>query len=308
LSIKFLILTVFLTIGQAASPIPRQAPNGPTNTSGDVQNQTKTENKPADLPSPPVNQNQTKTPETHGNKQGNNNTEQPVTVGKLPSVSITKDWTDRFYWLFSGLLVVIGGFQIWLLVRQLDTINRQADIAEQQKNQMIQAGEQTERIIAQMKETEVRDLRAYVGVSKVILSLEKPDVPRGIVEVKNFGKTPAYKVRQWIGIAPQSHPLTVILPESSSPETASVSVIFPDITTVSITDFKKPLPLDAVIGTAQLTIYVYGRITYEDIFKNEWHSNYRFIFGGPEGGKVYRNERNVIFGTMGPDSEGNEAT
>jgi hypothetical protein len=306
LSIKFLILTMFLTVTQATSPIPGQAPNSSADTRGNVQSQTKNENKPADLQAP-VNQNQTQTSESHGNKQGNNDAEQPVTVSKLPPVSITKDWTDRFYWLFSGLLVVIGGLQIWLLVRQLDTINRQADIAEQQKNQMIQAGEQTERIISQMKETEVRDLRAYIGVSKVMLGLQKPDTPRGIVEIKNFGKTPAYKVKQWAAIAIHSHPLTVVLPESSQ-EIASVSVIFPDITTVNLVDLKKPLPSNALIGTPQLTIYVYGGITYEDIFENKWHSNYRFIFGGPEGGRSYLDERNVRLGTMNPDSEGNDAT
>jgi hypothetical protein len=53
---------------------------------------------------------------------------------------------------------------------------------------------------------------------------------------------------------------------------------------------------------------MYGRTTYEDIFGNERYTNYRFIFGGPEAGKVYRDERNVLLGTMNPDFEGNDAT
>jgi len=173
---------------------------------------------------------------------------------------------------------------------------------------MVQAGEQTERIIAQMKEAEVRDLRAYVGVSKVILNLQKPQIPRGIVEIQNFGKTPAYKVRQWVGIAVHSYPLAAALPESPNPNPASVSVIFPGIKNANLVDLKKELPPNTVVGTQEITVYVYGRITYEDAFKNERQSNYRFFFGGPSGGRVYHDGNGPLLGAMYPDSEGNDAT
>ena len=65
---------------------------------------------------------------------------------------------------FTGYLVVVGvlqalvlGFTAWLIKRQAD--------------QMVEAGRQTERIIAQMKDTTVRQLRAYVGVAKIFLNL-----------------------------------------------------------------------------------------------------------------------------------------
>src|ERR1700733_4903370 len=150
---------MFLSVVQASSPIPGKTPNNSTSTGSEVQDKTQDKNTNTEPTTPAVSQDQPQGHDAHGSEQNSNNAEQPVTVSKLPPVSITKDWTDRFYWLFSGLLVVIGGLQIWLLVRQLNTINRQADIAHNQEVQMVQAGLQTERIIAQMKDTTVRQLR-----------------------------------------------------------------------------------------------------------------------------------------------------
>jgi hypothetical protein len=292
---------------QTPVPAPGKAPDSSTSTGDKIQDQSKGKRTPANMSPPTIDQNQSQTTEAHGNKQGNNNAEQLITVGKFPPVSITKDWTDRFYWGFSGLLVVVGGFQIWLLIRQLKIINRQTDIAEQQRTQMAQAGEQTERIIAQMKETEVRDLRAYVGVSKILLDLENMQVPEGLVEIQNFGKTPAYKVRHNTAIGIQTYPPSAPLPEIPQPERASVTVIFPQIKNLGKVALKKPLPQGFIVGTPNLTVYVYGNIRYEDAFGNQRTSNFRFIFGGTEAAVVYRDERQRLCGAMRPDSEGNDA-
>jgi hypothetical protein len=308
---KLLIVAMCLTVAQTTPPTPRQASNNSAHAAESTKEQTKTNKTPAPESQSPINTETPKKDENSGNAVSAEDTHKTVRISEWPPVSIPKGWTDYSYWVFSFCLVIVGGLQIWLLYKQLKTVDRQADIAELQKNQMIQAGEQTERIINQMKETEVRDLRAYIGVSKVILKFRKPEVPeipRGIVEIQNFGKTPACKVRQWIGIGIGPHPLTYVLPESSNPKIASVSTVFPNIKNISLVDLKKPLPVDAKVGTPELTVYVYGRITYEDVFKNEWYTSYRFIFGGPDGGQFYRDEKGVVFGTMGPDSEGNDAT
>jgi len=36
------------------------------------------------------------------------------------------------------------------------------------------------------------------------------------------------------------------------------------------------------IGTTKATIYVYGKVTYGDVFGNEWYTDYRLIHGGSE--------------------------
>lgn len=304
---NFLILTVILAIVQTAAPIPRQAPDSPTATSPDNKNQSQNDKAPPDAPSLINNQEQTDTANRHGNQQTTENTPNTISIRELPPVLIMKDWTDRFYWAFSGLLVVVGGFQVWLLVKQLKTISRQTAIAANQEKQMIAAGEQTERIITQMKDTAIRELRAYVGVSNAKLDISDESLPTGAVEIQNFGRTPAYKVRHWTGICPQSYPLTVSLPPSTA-AVSSVAVLHPNVKNTGAVVLKKSLPSGISIGTPQLTIYVYGEITYEDAFGNERHTKFRFFYGGLEPTYAFREPpKTAIYGAMRTDTEGNEA-
>jgi hypothetical protein len=71
---------------------------------------------------------------------------QSVRITELPAVSVNHERIDWQLWLFNGLLVIVGFLQVLLLKKTLTTINRQADIAENQKTLMEQAGQQTERI------------------------------------------------------------------------------------------------------------------------------------------------------------------
>jgi len=289
---NLLLAVVLLAVVQSPASTQKHTPNSTTEEQSSTASQQTQPNTDTVRPSPET--------QNLGDKQ------QSVRVTDFPPLSVPKSWTDYTYWFFSLCLVVVGGLQIWLLNETLKTINRQADIAENQKTLMAQAGEQTERIIAQMKETTVRELRAYIGVSKVYLSLEVPTIPRGIVEVENFGRTPAYKVKQWIGIALNPYPPTSEFPESTHTQ-ASVSIISPGVKNTSLVALKKHLPPGVTVGTPEITVYVFGEITYEDAFKQERKTAYRFIYGGPEGGKSFRNTNGVLLGTMNPDRTGNDA-
>jgi hypothetical protein len=76
----------------------------------------------------------------------------------------------------------------------------------------------------------------------------------------------------------------------------------------SIVPLKKPLPEAVIpaIGSPQLTIYVFGGVTYEDVFGIERHVTYRFIYGGPEGPKQITDGDKTL-GTINPDTSGNES-
>lgn len=235
--------------------------------------------------------------------QRSDDAERPLTVSKLPPVTIIpakRDWVDWGYWAFTGLLALTGILQIWVLWRTLKITTRQAEIARNQETQMKQAGEQTERIIAQMKETTQKELRAYVGVSKIFLSLTDPTLPVGSVEIRNFGQTPAYKVRQWVGIAPNTFPLSGPLPENPFPQGSS-SVLPPGIPLTGTVPLKMSLPVGTPFGGPHgITMYVYGGIIYEDIFGQERHTVYRYFYGGP-------NREDTLSGIMSSDTSGNEA-
>jgi hypothetical protein len=207
---------------------------------------------------------------------------------------------------FTGGLVLVGLLQTIVLGFTLSTINRQAEIAERQEGQMAQAGQQTERIISQMKDTAQRQLRAYMGVSKIFLNLAIPTIPQGSVEVKNFGQTPAYKVRQWIGITMGRYPLTSPLQKSPHIQ-ASVAVVSPGVSHASVVSLKKAVPENVVIGTLETTVYVYGEVIYEDAFGEERHTEYRFIYGGPESVSHTKAPSGALLGVMKPDVNGNEA-
>jgi len=296
------ILILLLSITSQQSPVPRSTSASPTNAAQDNRQKTEHEQKPTKPPSSLVNS-ETQSPATdprHNEKRNTNEQPQNVRITEFPAVSVTRDKIDWSLWFFSALLAVVS-------ILQWRVLSRQATIAKNQEAQMIEAGAKTERIIAQMKETTVRQLRAYLGVSKIILALEDQTLPVAIAEVQNFGNTPAQAVRQWIAIAIHAYPVES-LPESTNPQNASVSTIFPGIKNVSRAALKIRLPSSTLLGTPQGTIYVYGRITYEDVFKNERYTNFRFLFGGPEPGVAYRDDGGKLRGAMRPDCIGNDST
>jgi hypothetical protein len=49
-----------------------------------------------------------------------------------------KDWADWAVWIFSALLVIVGGLQVWLLLGTLRAIQRQADQMEGQLESQIE--------------------------------------------------------------------------------------------------------------------------------------------------------------------------
>ena len=57
---------------------------------------------------------------------------QTVKVTELPPVSVTKDWSDQAYWLFTLFLVAVGALQVFLLWGNLRAIERQAMQMERQ--------------------------------------------------------------------------------------------------------------------------------------------------------------------------------
>jgi len=165
-------------------------------------------------------------------------------------------------------------------------------------------------IVWQIKSTEksrIVELRAYLGISKIFLNMTNPTLPIAFIEVQNFGQTPAYKVRQWAKISPESYPLSGKLIEPESP-LSSMAVLSRDMKHSNIVPMKKPVPIEAitVIGTPAWTVYVFGKVVYEDVFGIERHVSYRFIYGGPEGPKqIFDNNQTI--GVMSPDTTGNES-
>jgi hypothetical protein len=131
-TMKLIVLAVVLAVVQTSPPVPRKASNNSAGTGNKVQDQSRTENNPTP-PNAVVNGDMQGQPSNwDATKHDGDNTEHSIRVRELPPVSIMKDWADWAVWIFSALLVIVGGLQVWLLRGTLRAIQRQADQMEGQ--------------------------------------------------------------------------------------------------------------------------------------------------------------------------------
>jgi hypothetical protein len=224
---NYLALIVLFAVMQASPTVPRQAPDNATSGRAHVKSQAAAGQKPAaDSPSL-TNPNQAQAPDGDGKKVSDRDVRYPVSVRELPPVSVTKDWADRGVWVFSLLLVVVGGLQVWLLWRTFGTIQRQAnDLSRQVDLAFGQLRAMHEQITEMSAQTDVleRSVGAAqdsanaakisadiaVGVSIPTLVVHEFDMgnagvasleamlqfPTIKLVVKNYGQTPAF-LRSW---------------------------------------------------------------------------------------------------------------
>lgn len=124
---RLAILTVVLAITGAFAPIPRKATFSPTQARDQIERQGQYQKT---APDPFVMlvdyYEHTPTEQNGANNPPHNNANQPVTVTEPVTVAITKGWRDELAWIFSGLLVVVGGVTGYLALRTLHSINHQA--------------------------------------------------------------------------------------------------------------------------------------------------------------------------------------
>jgi hypothetical protein len=138
-AMKLLAIAMLLTIMQAPPPVPRKAANHPAKTGENSQRQTNDDKAPAPKPDAALNPDAAKRNEAKGEKVESKNTAQPIQVTQLPNVTVNpshRDWADWGIWVFNFFLVVVGGFQVFLLWGTLRAIRRQADQMERQTTKL----------------------------------------------------------------------------------------------------------------------------------------------------------------------------
>ena len=132
-----------------------------------------------------------------------------------------------------------------------------------------------------MKTSEKRELRAYVGI--VDVKIEKLGVGEKMrlrANIKNFGRTPAYKVTHWaeIKIAPRD--------ETDFPfeeGTSGMRVMNPDNSFGVSSQHTVDLSQDDWdrLSADTARIFYWGRIGFVDIYKRPHYSTFRMEYGGP---------------------------
>jgi hypothetical protein len=133
-----------------------------------------------------------------GSGNGAGEPTQTVKVSDLPPLSITKDWSDRAYWLFTLILVAVGGLQAFLYWGSLRAIERQAIQMEHQTGileKSVALAEKNAETARQNIEMFVSRERAHLRVD--LMPLEWP-LPPGAARLKYqvtlHGATEAYIV------------------------------------------------------------------------------------------------------------------
>jgi hypothetical protein len=133
-AMKYAVIAVLFTVMQASPPIPRQTPNNAAQTTTNIQsNATPNQTKSPPAPSP-LKTDADGVAQSNSGQQGSEDGEHAVGISKLSPVSVTRDWADWGFWIFSLLLVVVGGLQVWLLLGTMRTIQRQTELLERQIN------------------------------------------------------------------------------------------------------------------------------------------------------------------------------
>jgi len=226
----------------------------------------------------------------------------PVTVNARP------DWWNRAYVLLTAALVSADFFGVWYARKSLRAIESQLGAMRQQITEMQNAGIQTGQIIERMKDTAERQLRAYVCMESAQIIFKRERSPEIHVHIKNFGQTPAYDVRMWIGGAIGQYPA----PESPKPPPEgfqmSTSLLAPGAKPHAMV-WRHPEINELLmpfLGTPQVTIYAYGEIAYKDAFGKPHITKYRLLHGGREPVRLMVKD-GFPFGFLKPDTEGNEA-
>jgi hypothetical protein len=176
--------------------------------------------------------------------------------------------------------------------------------------EMQSAGKQTDQLIGTMRDTAIRELRACVCLSNAVIEFRQERAPEIRIYIKNYGKTPAYDVRWWTETWIAEYPPKQPLPKPPPNFVTAISVLAPGGKPHTMVTLQNPpIPEDQMpkLGTRELTLYAYGKVTYRDAFGNERYTEYRLMHGGLE--PIHMRDKNGIkVGLLKTDLEGNEAT
>jgi hypothetical protein len=134
--LKYLVvLAILLAFMPTYLPIQGQDLEASTQIFGHAKQKGENERQTSQLASAINRQERPPTNQQHSPGVANQDQQQQVSIVSLPNISFAKEkksfWRYVFDWgpwIFNLLLVIVGGFQVWLLLRTWRTIGRQADI------------------------------------------------------------------------------------------------------------------------------------------------------------------------------------
>jgi len=279
---RLAILGLLLTVIQAPAPIPGKASDNATGGSHEVQKQD-TKSQPDSQPAVSViPQNGTGPAKPNAEQPSAEDTSNSVTIRKLPTVSVGKDWADWSYWGFGGILVVVGSLQVWFLFRTLGAIQVQAGHMERQtkilEDSVAAAQKSADAALAQVeaaKSVQRAQLRVEFVEPGWTVDYEAGGYPVKFRIILD-GATRAYilddSIIAYIGDKPSERGawMGMGLPRNFTPE---MSPFYGDTILRTVEALPQPETDASKVQLAEeskLTVFLNGRVRYRDIFGDEW--------------------------------------
>jgi hypothetical protein len=228
-AMKCLMLAVLLTFMQTPAPVPRKATNPSNRTAQSVTKQSGSDKTPAQQAPSIVQSISTQPNQDTSRSPAAENAQKPVVIRELPPVSVTKDWLDKTYIAFTGILIVVGIVGVRAAYKTLGEIKVQREAMQGQltaiQGQLAQATQQTGELKAASEIALVAAQAAVVNakaakvsadiaaaVSIPTLKIERfatgnagaaniraiLQFPKVSITIKNYGQTAAFL--QWWSI------------------------------------------------------------------------------------------------------------
>jgi hypothetical protein len=214
---------------------------------------------------------------------------------------LTKDASGTFTALAAGIAALQAGlffYQLRLMNRSLEDTRRAAVAAES-------AADVAQHSVDLAKHTAERQLRAYVLFENGSIFDFAPNVPFKLsVRIKNYGQTPALEARNWVAVSFDDFPIPRSsiekLPEEHDRHRSSFDLGAGASVTL---DHIMPAPTQMACDEMKLgkrAIYIFGEITYLDVFGHERKTKFKKWYGGVS-------DRNPN-GALTSASDGNSST
>lgn len=193
-----------------------------------------------------------------------------------------------------GAATIALTFLLWRVARkQAQIYQRQSDLMEgaleistKAAEAGVVAAEAARLAVDEAQKASQIELRAYIGLdSAKIKNVSAGKRPAFLLQFKNAGRTPARNVVLWSTYKYDGVPETIARSPGASTSNSTVS---PDGVIGGPQELSRPLSAAevAAIRAGKAALYVFGEVTYEDIFGVTRYTRFNLIHGGAEAGAL----------------------
>lgn len=151
---KYFALAVLLVVMQASPPVPRKTADPRNRASQNVKSDSSGDQGPSQQPQNVVQPINAQLNQDTSHSPAAENAQKSVVVRELPPVSVTKDWWDRSYIIFTGILIIVGLIGVRAAYKTLGEIKTQREAMQGQLmamqgqlDAMTSSGKQTDKLI-----------------------------------------------------------------------------------------------------------------------------------------------------------------